>query len=492
MNSTTSSKSLSRVPLQIILIVPFILLVITAAGLVGYLSLRNGQKAINNVAHELRMEINTRITEHVRFFLGTPHRINQVNATAIGNGTVAADDPNALENRFLEQIRLFDTVTSIYFGNTSGGLADAGREGPAGSMYVIETDGFVKGHFRKYATDSNGKRAGLLATVPDFDSRTRSWYRGAVKKNGAFWSNVYILFTGQDIAISASCPVYDTQQKLIGVVAADIFLSHLSSFLKELDIGRNGQSFIMEHSGMLIASSTDEQPFTVANKASGNRRLEAGQSSVSLIRGSAEALINKFGDYKNISTEQYLEFDFENKRQFLQVSPLHDPYGLNWLIVTVIPESDFMAQIDANKRSTIMLIVIAMMIAVALGIFLSRGITRPVWRLNASTRKMAMGDWDHTVKEDERIQEIAELTLSFNSMARQLKEMFSGLTNEIAEREKAERQLRESEEKYRTLHETMVQGVVYQDEKGRILSANPSAERILGLSVDQMQGITSL
>jgi PAS domain S-box-containing protein len=52
--------------------------------------------------------------------------------------------------------------------------------------------------------------------------------------------------------------------------------------------------------------------------------------------------------------------------------------------------------------------------------------------------------------------------------------------------------LRNSEEKYRTLFETMAQGVVYQDADGKIVSANPAAERILGLAPDQMQGRTSM
>jgi PAS domain S-box-containing protein len=52
--------------------------------------------------------------------------------------------------------------------------------------------------------------------------------------------------------------------------------------------------------------------------------------------------------------------------------------------------------------------------------------------------------------------------------------------------------LRASEEKYRTLFETMAQGVVYQDADGKIISANPAAERILGLTLDQMQGRTSM
>jgi len=61
----------------------------------------------------------------------------------------------------------------------------------------------------------------------------------------------------------------------------------------------------------------------------------------------------------------------------------------------------------------------------------------------------------------------------------------------IIERKRAEEALRQSEEKYRTLFETMAQGVVYQDREGKVTSANPAAERILGLSLDQMQGRTS-
>jgi two-component system CheB/CheR fusion protein len=38
----------------------------------------------------------------------------------------------------------------------------------------------------------------------------------------------------------------------------------------------------------------------------------------------------------------------------------------------------------------------------------------------------------------------------------------------------------------------MVIGVVYQDQKGNIISANPAAEEILGLSLDQMQGRKSI
>jgi PAS domain S-box-containing protein len=49
-----------------------------------------------------------------------------------------------------------------------------------------------------------------------------------------------------------------------------------------------------------------------------------------------------------------------------------------------------------------------------------------------------------------------------------------------------------SKEQFRTLFEAMEQGVVYQDTEGRIVEVNPAAERILGLSRDQIMGRTSL
>ncbi len=52
--------------------------------------------------------------------------------------------------------------------------------------------------------------------------------------------------------------------------------------------------------------------------------------------------------------------------------------------------------------------------------------------------------------------------------------------------------LRESEAKYRELYDNMAQGVVHQDAEGKIISANKAACDILGLSIDQMQGKSSL
>ncbi len=69
---------------------------------------------------------------------------------------------------------------------------------------------------------------------------------------------------------------------------------------------------------------------------------------------------------------------------------------------------------------------------------------------------------------------------------------YDGIIQDITKQIQTENERKKSEVKYRTLFETMIHGVVHHDEDGRIISANPAAERILGLSFDQMKGLTSI
>jgi two-component system NtrC family sensor kinase len=64
------------------------------------------------------------------------------------------------------------------------------------------------------------------------------------------------------------------------------------------------------------------------------------------------------------------------------------------------------------------------------------------------------------------------------------------INRDITERKKAEEIIRISEEKYRTLFETMQQGVIFWDKNGKLVSANSATEKILGLTLAQMQGKT--
>jgi hypothetical protein len=79
-------KASKQIPLRIILIVPFVLQIFTAVSLVGYLSFKNGQKAINNLAKQLQQEVAFRVDHNLDNYLGLPHQINQLNLDFINQG----------------------------------------------------------------------------------------------------------------------------------------------------------------------------------------------------------------------------------------------------------------------------------------------------------------------------------------------------------------------------------------------------------------------
>jgi PAS domain S-box-containing protein len=67
-----------------------------------------------------------------------------------------------------------------------------------------------------------------------------------------------------------------------------------------------------------------------------------------------------------------------------------------------------------------------------------------------------------------------------------------GVSRDITQRKQEEIALRESEERYRSVIAAMQDGIVLLDADGSIRACNASAERILGLSADQMMGRTPL
>jgi PAS domain S-box-containing protein len=67
-----------------------------------------------------------------------------------------------------------------------------------------------------------------------------------------------------------------------------------------------------------------------------------------------------------------------------------------------------------------------------------------------------------------------------------------GLSRDITQRKQTELALRQSEERYRSVIAAMQDGIVLLDADGSIRACNASAERILGLSADQMMGRTPL
>ncbi|MGF1590835.1 MAG: ATP-binding protein [Pleurocapsa sp.] len=416
-------KKIEKLPLRLVLVVPFVLQIFAAVGLTGYLSVRNGQKAVNDLATQLRGQVSDRVDQHLDRYLALPHQINQINAQAIEQGLIDVTDLRGFGRYFWQQMRVFEDFGYINFGNPQGDFVGLNRNDDQSLRLDLIEQAYL-GEYHGYATDDRGNSTQRVI-VDEFDFRVDSWYTDAVKAAHPLWSEIYTWDDDPSIvSISASYPLYDRQQTLIGVIGIDLVLSQIRDFLNKLPISPNAEIFILEPNGLIVAASSDEKFYTVNDGEA--ERLSALASQDKAIAQTTQYLINRFGSLDQIQQSHQLSLDIERQKTFAQVTPWKDDLGLDWLIVVTVPESDFMAQIKANTRTTIFLCLAALGVATVLGIYTSRWIAKPILSLSQASKAIALGNLDRQVKINS-INELGILSQSFNQMAQQLKEMFTTL-----------------------------------------------------------------
>ncbi len=96
-------------------------------------------------------------------------------------------------------------------------------------------------------------------------------------------------------------------------------------------------------------------------------------------------------------------------------------------------------------------------------------------------------EWNHKSKDGSEFL----IEVSLNKLQIHNGNYVMAIFRDITERKKTENAILASEKKFRTLFETMAQGVVYQNKNGEIISVNPAAELILGYTEEEMMGKTS-
>ncbi|MGL5062481.1 MAG: ATP-binding protein [Microcoleus sp.] len=427
-------KLSGKLPLRAVLIVPFTAQVFGAVGLVGYLSFKNGQQAVNNVATQLRSEISDRIGQGLLHYLEAPRVITQTNATAIELGQINLNETASLTRQFWSQRFLFDRiqVSALYFGSSQGEFTGLGFQGDR-TWQISNVSEKTEYKFHSFSADDRGNPDKLLEIGKKYDPRVRPWYQNAQQAGKAVWSDIYLDFKEPRLKVTIAQPVYNEDNTLRGVAGTDFVLSHINTFLQGLKIGRSGQTFIIDRTGAIVASSTQEEPFVRGKDGKVEKRLMAIESNIPLIRQTAQYLSQNSKKSEKIASNQQLTTTILREKQFIQVTPLQDSRGIDWSIVVVVPEADFMEQIQANNRTTALLCLAALSAAIVIGILTARWVTNPILSLNTSAKQIAKGEWDQTV-ELSRSDELGELAKSFNSMAQQLQESFETLEQKVQER----------------------------------------------------------
>ena len=494
--------SATKIPLRWLLIIPFVLQTVGATTLVGYLSYRSGQQAVEKLAYQLMKNVRQQVTQELDRYLQTAHDFNQRQIIAIESGLINLQNPDQLHRYLLLQHRQNEELTTLFFGTPQGDMRVSHRvskrdygvatllkpeELPFEAAISKPSNPAIN---KLYSINQAGNLGRYLETIK-VDVYNQPWYRQAEKTGKAGWTSLFEIGSTDRLALGAYTPVYDKSRQLLGVFSVNISLNQLSDFLGRLEMGQSGEVFIIERNGLLIADSTPEPSYSVSGKPDLSGISEPGTITFqrrfpseipnTAIQDSYQYLKARFSNLATIKSPQALNFQMGGKRYFLTVSPYQDKYGLDWLVVTVIPESDFMAQIQSNKRTTILLCLLTLGLAIASGLIIANRFTSRITRLNQISQQLAAGNLTQRLPANSLIIEVRELAQSFNLMADELEKSFDRLQNT----------LEKSEEKFTTVFRTSPQPAwIATLAEGRCLDVNESFAKVLGYSQTEAIGKT--
>jgi adenylate cyclase len=423
--------------LRTILTVPFLVQIIGSVSLVGWLSFKNGERAVMNLTDQLMSELTQRIDQNLSGYLNEAISINDANQSIVRQGLLPVDPVNRWENYLWHQVQQTQNINFIKITDRQG-QQWTGEKLQTGELRINLTNQLTNWRFYSYQTNAQGKRTTLKTDLQVADPRSGPWYKEPLASNRRIWSSVFPSFLEDTLLIALSEPVQDSAtKKVAAVINTSVRLNSLGEFLQRLNVGKTGQAFLLElrgeSQGVLLATSTGEPTFRL-NKAAERTLFPAIESHNAITQAAVARLLQVYPKFQEVESTR-LTFQQGQESYFIKPHVFTDSYGLRWLIVTVVPESDFMAQIHANNYRTLGLISLVLLISTGSSILTAHWISRPLRAINQAAKAITEGNLSQHINSSQtHSREVGELALSFSSMTAQLKNSFETLEQRVTER----------------------------------------------------------
>ncbi|MBD2460432.1 hypothetical protein H6G89_05185 [Oscillatoria sp. FACHB-1407] len=382
---------------------------------------------INSIVDQLNEAITRQTSREVGNIFSNVRSAQVLIQSTFLSGSVDLNDEDAREEFYLNVLEANPNFTWVQFGYPNGNYLGLqrrqdGRINIINRQYNPEVDQATK-IVESYERVGQNLRLISTETTPEkYYAPQRPWYQAAMRSRGQqAWTDVYVFATGRIPGIDSATTLED-QGELLGVISIAFDLKQIATFLTHLQGDRPGAIFIVNSRGELIAfTDPTELGYTLTGQdtaelttisGSQNRYLRFAYQTLQTNQVPLNQLTSRFSD---------IYYDPETgERFYISIAPLDH---LDWSVGTVIPESNYLTEINRNKR--VLFFVVSGFIVVAAGtaMFLTdRFIARPVMNVakaaaDIEAEKFEIDSLDQVAKQDD---ELGQLARVFQAMAREV------------------------------------------------------------------------
>ena len=454
----------------------------------AWLAHRHGQKAVETLAYHLLDETGEHFHHKLETYTKIPPLVTQEN---LDNLDLQQLDTNNLYSWFphlLRQIQRFPNITYIYYGHADGRYVELNRLPDGNLEFAIKNDAAAAAVQISPVTADGQLQAPI--TNPNYDPRQRPWYRVATKHQQASWTDVYDFEDpSPTLGISFVRPYLDNNQVFQGVLGADFTLEAIKTFVEHVQTRHSSAMFLMDTNGKILADST-VSPLSSSN----NLQLSAEQQQT-LVQTTIEHVLNQLNNGETLQSEQQFKFRVQHANYWVQITPFSDAYSLQWLGISLLPETHFTEQIRANSRDTALLSLLVMTISGGFSCLIVRWINRPIKQLGLATQSLAQGNTSQCILPSP-IQELTLLISNFNHMGNSLEKSRSQLHTYSQQLEdlveQRTRALKQSEETFAKAFQASPNAITLSTvDDGRYIKVNDRFVELMGIPREDIIGRTS-
>lgn len=319
-----------------------------------------------------------------------------VSSIETGIKAVIGKEAAVLDGWFVEKRSAVEHTANLL----SSYAGDRGRIMSRESLSLIATDkevvdltaGAEWGYFSSYY---EGDIAGM-------DPTQRPWYKDA-RSAGIGFTAPYVDLTTKKLVISAYAPFTDGNGNFMGAVCSDISLDTLEDVAREITYLGNGQSFILDREGNVVATSGTAEPMSKFQDI--------------------PALGKLFGDMQ----QQGQGFAVVDTPEGEMVLAYDRVPTIGWLVAITVPYSVVYAELTSMKLIYGVLALVGLILIVAVCLTFAARITGPIVALEGHATKLSEGDLHIDDLSVQSADEIGHLTQAFNKMSANLKKLIGNM-----------------------------------------------------------------
>lgn len=459
---------LRRISLRTAVMIPLLIIIILIITIIALL-LRNDYKYLaNEQGTRMLKTINKLSIEKLKNLMSEPIKVNKMAAQYIMDQELYEKEDlieiEAYYRKLAKQLYL-DVPQINYYG-----YGDEQKRFVAMRVTGTGTDNLVlcneqtKGNVFIYEGDNRNTK--VITKLPGYDPTVRPWYSALKLNNTVRWSSIYVNYDDRmDAIVTSMLPIYNKKGEFKGATCFDIRLTGISELLREEDYMGTGTIYVVDNSWRLLALSNNDEVMrlTSTNPPTGEL-IKSSESSDKLVNQTTS-----YFQHNRYGFDKPTQIKIAGANYFIMISKLKEPFGLDWMTVAVIPEESLMSYVKERQATLIWIVSIIGIITCIFGLAMLNKVISPILRSSRVATAIANGKWDTKLELGKGpIKESQEFANAFNSMIESLEKSF--------------KEIKLSEEKYKTLVENLENMIFSISPEGEFISINSSFEKNLGIS----------